>query len=375
MMGGDARGGDVPAGTRPAERTVGAAVQIKKARILVVDDDLHVLRLVERTLSRGGYENVLVTTDSREALGWMAEQLPDIVVLDINMPGLDGYGVLAHLQRVVPESAFLPVLAITGAVSRATTRKALDMGANDVVRKPFDPSELLLRVRNLLQMRLLYLELELERRSLEQRVRARTRELRRSHLDGLRRLARAAEFRDDETGRHTQRVGDIAARIATEIGLGSAEVERLRVAASLHDVGKIGVPDEILLKKGPLTDLERARMQRHTVIGADLFSDGSSEVMRLAAVVARTHHEWFDGSGYPEGLRGNEIPLVGRIVAVADYYDAVTTKRPYRDAWTAEAAVEKIRTLSGTHFDPCVVEAFLRCFGHRPTSTGEPGEI
>jgi putative two-component system response regulator len=347
-----------------------APAELRQARILVVDDDEQILRLLSRTLGRAGYSNARGTTDPCQALTWVSANLPDLVILDIQMPALDGYEVLSRLRRLVPDPVSLPVLAITGAATPAATRRALALGANDLVRKPFDSHEVALRVGNLLRMRRLHVELELERRTLEQRVRERTRELSRSNLDTLRRLARAAEYRDDQTGQHTQRVGELSARLAGALGVPSAEVQRIRVAASLHDVGKIGVPDEILLKNGPLTAEERAVVETHTAIGADLLSGSSSDVMNLAATIARSHHEWFDGSGYPEGLVGEAIPLAGRIVAVADFFDAVTTSRPYRDAWPETRALAHIRERSGTHFDPAVAQAFLGLMG--ATAGGSP---
>jgi putative two-component system response regulator len=225
--------------------------------------------------------------------------------------------------------------------------------------KPFDHAEVLLRIRNLLQTRLLSQEQQRQNAELELRVRDRTRELDESRLEILVRLARAAEYRDDATGQHAHRVGDLSAAIARQMGWSDDDVELLRRAALLHDIGKIGISDEILLKPGRYTPEEFERMKSHTVIGADLLSGSRSAVLQLGEVVARTHHERWDGSGYGAGVHGDAIPMAGRIVAVADVFDALTTARPYKPGWTVEDAVAEIRVQRGRHFDPQVVDAYF----------------
>jgi putative two-component system response regulator len=336
-------------------------VRLATASIIVVDDDEQVLSVIGRLLVRAGFSDVRVTSNPFRALDWISEKLPDLVLLDIHMPEMDGFRLLAHLRERAGCDAFVPALAMTGSHSPETTRKALHLGAKDLVRKPLDPAELVLRVRNLLEMRFLYLALEGDKRSLEDRLMEQTGELRRVNIDTLQRLAHAATYRDNATGCHTRRVGDLSARIAEALDLDALTVERIRIAASVHDVGKIGIADDILLKPGPLTPAEFETMKEHTLIGARLCADGTSEVMRLAAVIARTHHERFDGTGYPTGLAGHDIPLAGRIVAVADVFDALNSERPYRAAWPRERVLAKIREGSGTHFDREVVEAFCSC--------------
>ncbi|CAN5761352.1 response regulator [soil metagenome] len=335
--------------------------RLATASIIVVDDDEQVLSVIGRLLVRAGFSDIRVTSSPFQALDWISEKLPDLVLLDIHMPELDGFGVLAHLRERAGVDAFVPALAMTGSHSPETTRKALHLGAKDLVRKPLDSAELVLRVHNLLEMRFLYLDLEAEKCSLEDRLRKRTGELWRVNIETLQRLAYAATFRDDATGCHTRRVGDLSARIAEALDLDALTVERIRIASSVHDVGKIGIADDILLKPGPLTPAEFETMKEHTLIGARLCADGTSEEMRLAAIIARTHHERFDGTGYPSGLAGHHIPLAGRIVAVADFFDALNSERPYRAAWPRERVLDKIREGSGTHFDPQIVEAFCRC--------------
>jgi putative two-component system response regulator len=222
------------------------------------------------------------------------------------------------------------------------------------------PAEVRLRVRNLLVTRFLHLALMDHNRHLEERVRERTAELVEAHEQILARLARAAEYRDDETGEHTRRVGRLSAAIAREMGLDPEEVALLQRVAPLHDVGKIGIPDEILLHPGPLTPEQTELMRSHTEIGGDLMGGSGIPLLDMAEQIARTHHERWDGSGYPEGLSGEGIPIAGRIVAVADAYDAVTHRRPYKPAWPAEDAWPEIARKAGGDFDPKVIDAFNR---------------
>jgi putative two-component system response regulator len=330
---------------------------LKHARILIVDDDPVSLRALEAMLTLDGYVNVIPTTEPGHALGLCASAPPDLLVLDLRMPQIDGFELLRRLDAASLDSP-CQVLVLTADDSRATKERALSGGASDFLAKPVDPTEALLRIRNLLRVHFLQLELRSKHRMLARQVSERTEQLTDARVEVLDRLALAAEFRDDATGQHTQRVGRAAALIASRLGLPEDEVSLLRRAAPLHDVGKIGIPDRILLKRGPLTTEERGRMRMHAPIGAAILSEGSSRLLRMGEVIARTHHERWDGVGYPEGLAGEEIPLVGRVTAVADVFDALTHDRPYKGAWPVGEAVEEIRRMSGSQFDPRVVESF-----------------
>ncbi len=278
---------------------------------------------------------------------------PDLVLLDLMMPHLDGYEVMRRLAPLTPAGTHLPVIVLTADTNPDTRRRALASGATDFLTKPFDVVEVALRVRNLLQVRKLA-------QSLEGQVRERTRDLEAARVEVVERLAAAAEYRDDDTGQHTRRVGDLAARIAAALGRPADEVETLRLAAPLHDVGKIGVPDSILMKPGRLTPDEFAVMKTHAAIGGRILAGARFPLLLTAEAVARTHHERWDGTGYPAGLAGEAIPLAGRVVAVADVYDALTHARPYKAAWSPADAADEIRRQAGTQFDPAVVAAFLR---------------
>ena len=336
------------------------------ARILVVDDDARNLKLLSRLLADAGYTNVRMTDDPRSVLGLFAVFQPDLILLDLHMPGMTGFEVMAELQPWIPAETFLPIVMITGDDHGEVKERALAAGAMDFLTKPFSGAEVRLRIQNLLRTRSLQLQLLGQKGELEVRVQERTHELERARIEILERLARAAEFRDDATGEHTRRVGRTSGLVAAALGLAQPEVELIERAATLHDVGKIGVSDTILLKPGHLTPEEIEAMRTHTTIGARILSGSDVPLLQTAADIALSHHEHWNGTGYPEGVAGEAIPLVGRIVAVADIYDALTHVRPYKRAWTREEAVAEIRAQSGLKLDPGVVAAFLHVLDRVP---------
>ena len=331
---------------------------IQSAHVLIVDDEPANVRLLERVLQRDGFTNLVSLTDSRLVAEHCASTPPDLVLLDLMMPHCDGFAIIELLKSQI-YGAYLPILMLTADVSPRTRERALSSGAQDFLTKPFNTTEVLLRVRNLLAMRALQLELRDQNRLLEARVQERTRALEESQLEVLERLAQAAEFRDDDTGQHTQRVGMMTAQLARELRLDEKTVSAIRYAAPLHDVGKIGISDLILLKPGRLTPQEFETMKTHAAIGASMLQNGHSEWIQTAERIAHAHHEKWDGSGYPCGLKGDEIPIEGRLLAVVDVFDALTNERPYKKAWALDEAIEEIQRGSGTHFDPEVVTAFL----------------
>jgi putative two-component system response regulator len=334
------------------------------ARLLVVDDEETNRRLLDRILRSAGYSNVRTLGDSRAVESVVEEFDPDLLLLDLHMPYLDGFAVLKHLAPYLTGTSYLPVLMLTGDSTAEAKRGALSLGARDFVPKPFDATEVLLRIRNMLESRFLHRELESQNSILETRVEERARELGEAQLESVERLARAAEIRDDATGRHTHRVGQLSALTAEALGTGSRYVELIRRAGALHDVGKIGIPDSVLLKAGKLTREEIDVMRSHTVIGARILSGGQSELVRMAEQVALCHHEKWKGNGYPQRLMGDQIPLEARIVALADFFDALTHPRPYRPAWPVDDVLDEVRRQSGSHFDPAIVATFLesRCY-------------
>jgi putative two-component system response regulator len=332
---------------------------LQNARLLVVDDEETNVRMLTRMLEQAGYEHMASTQDPREVRSLYIRHRPDLILLDLHMPHLDGYEVMQQLSQVV-ETTYLPIVVITGDLDPDARQKALTMGAKDFVSKPFDPLELQLRIRTLLETRFLYLRIQSQNHLLEVKVQERTRALEYAQIEILERLAMAAEYRDDNTGQHTRRVGQTSALIAQELGWPESQVSLIRRAAPLHDIGKIGIPDHILLKQGRLTAEEFETIRGHTTIGARILSGSRFPLLQMAEQIALSHHERWDGNGYSAGLKQDAIPLVGRIVAVADVFDALTQQRPYKNAWPLGEAFAEVERQRGRQFDPAVAEAFLR---------------
>jgi putative two-component system response regulator len=342
----------------------------KHARILVVDDEAANVEILRRILSRAGFTHVEATTDPRLVTDLYIEQRPDLILLDLHMPHMDGLEVMQRLNDIA-EASYLPILILSADLTPHARREALSRGAKDFVGKPFMQDELLLRIRTLLETRLLYLQIQSQNQLLEMKVRERTRALEEAQFEIIERLAAASEFRDDNTGQHTQRVGQMSALLARQLAMPDGQVALIRRAAELHDVGKIGIPDAILLKMGRLTADEFEIVKTHTTIGARILSGGKFPLLRLSEEIAFTHHERWDGSGYA-GIRGTDIALAGRIVAVADVFDALTQQRPYKPAWPVAEAIGEIDRQRGRQFDPNVVDAFLRIIekpGDRASAT------
>jgi putative two-component system response regulator len=328
------------------------------ARILIVDDQLANVVLLERMLEQWGYQQVTGTTQSSDVPNLCAELNPDLLLLDLQMPKPDGFELMESLAPRIASAPRMPVLVLTADATTATRQSALSVGASDFLSKPLDPIEVRLRISNLLETRRLEVELLGQNQLLEARVLERTQDLERARLELLERLALAAEYRDDNTQEHAQRVGRTVALLGSALGVSATEIEVLLRAAPLHDIGKIGVPDTILLKAGRLTEDEFAVMRAHTRIGAQILSGSEFAILQTAERIAASHHERWDGAGYPNGLAGDAIPMAGRLVAVADVFDALMHERPYKPAWSLDQAVEEILSLRGTHFDPDVVAAF-----------------
>ncbi|HEY1952116.1 MAG TPA: HD domain-containing phosphohydrolase [Gemmatimonadaceae bacterium] len=337
---------------------IGVERREKSGRILIVDDQDQNIRLLTRILNKAGYRHLASTTNSDEALTLHSQFRPDLVLLDLHMRGKDGFQVLEEIM-LQSGGDYHPVLMITADDSAEVKRHALALGAKDFVGKPFDSAEVLLRINNLLETHFLYRKLRGQNTELERKVAERTRELEDSQVEVLERLAAAVEFRDDDTGNHTRRVASVSALLGHAVGLDATSIELIRRAAPLHDIGKVGIPDSILLKAGPLSADEFETMKTHTVIGSRMLSKGRSELVRVSQRIARSHHEWWDGSGYPDRVSGQSIPLEARIVAVADFLDALTHDRPYRPARGMQETLAEIARRAGTHFDPAIAKALL----------------
>lgn len=324
----------------------------KEKSILIVDDEPTNLKLLDRMLRGQGYQSLVLVADPREVLARYRETQPDLILLDINMPHLDGFQVMDQLKSL-NDPLLPPIVILTAQHGKEFQLRALASGARDFVAKPFDRNELLMRVRNLLDAQLAHRLVHDQKAVLEEMVRMRTEELRRTRLQVVQRLGMAAEYRDEETGYHILSMSHTCALLARAIGWSEADCDLMLNASPMHDIGKIGIPDAILLKPGKFEPDEWEIMKTHTTIGAKLLDGDDSDIMHMAREIALTHHEKWDSSGYPNGLSG-------RIAALADVFDALTSVRPYKKAWTVDAAVDLIKESNGRHFDPALVEVFLR---------------
>jgi putative two-component system response regulator len=353
---------------------------VSNPRIVIVDDEPINVKVVQKYLKLAGYQQFATTTDATQALDLIRAEQPDVVLLDVMMPGISGLEILAELRR--GEQFFdLPVIILTAATDRETKLSALRGGATEFLAKPVDPVELEVRLRNVLVTKAHRDRIKDHAWELEREVAIRTAELAQAHREVILCLARVGEYRDNDTGNHVLRVGRFAAVIARRLGMDAEFVARIQQAAALHDIGKVGIPDAILLKPGRLDEVEFQQMQlhcdygrnvcasaseapedkfqSHATAGRMITAPGTSPILRMATVIAYTHHEKWDGTGYPAGLRGEQIPIEGRNTAVVDVFDALTSVRPYKRAQSLEESLAIMKNERGRHFDPMVLAAFL----------------
>ena len=336
-----------------------------KAKILVVDDEDRNLRLMELLLTSFGYD-VITASNGEEALEKVHDIPPDVILLDAMMPKIDGFEVAKRLKRE-EETKIIPIVMVTALNEIEDRVKALEAGADDFLNKPVDKTELRARVQSLVKVKAFNNYMRNYQKDLETEVAKRTIQLRKAlkklkevSLESIRHLCRAAEYRDENTGDHIKRMSHYTCAVARKMGLNKQTVENLLYTAPMHDAGKIGIPDYILLKLAELNDKEWEIMKRHTIIGAKILAGSDAKFIKLAQTIALTHHEKWDGSGYPKGLKGSKIPLVGRIAAIADVFDALTSRRPYRmKLFSLEVAFNHIKKERGRHFDPEAVDAFF----------------
>ncbi|WP_244148961.1 response regulator [Desulfonatronum thioautotrophicum] len=317
-------------------------------KILVVDDEQVSRMKMQKVLS--SLYSVIAVENGKKALELAQSMDVDIILLDIRMPGIDGYEVCRQLKQNT-RTADIPVIFLTSMGQTLDVTMGFDLGAVDFITKPVSPP--ILRARVAAQ-----LTLHNQKRILEEKIQERTRELIHTREEVVTMLGVAADFRDNETGLHINRVSRYCRMIASAGGLNEEFTEMIALASPLHDVGKIGIPDQILLKPGKLSVAEFEVIKTHCVIGRDILKSSTWSVLQLAQSIAMTHHEKWNGAGYPRGLRGEEIPIEGRITAIADVFDALSTKRPYKEAWPLEKCIAQINDESGNHFDPNLVQAF-----------------
>lgn len=332
----------------------------QNARIVMVEADPSLQAELRDLLAGAGYRNISVFAETFRAIDDIRRFLPDLLILGLHPPLLHGYAVLEEVKKLGVLDSFLPTLVVSVENDAMNRLRALSLGADNWLAEPYTAPEALARVNNLLQVRRAIVRMEDRVSKLERQLEDRALRMEEAHIELLERLARAGEFRDDETGGHTRRVGDLCQQIAINIGYSLEQAEIIGQAATLHDLGKIAVPDGILFKEGPLSPEEREQMKRHAAVGASVLRGGRSDIILIAEQIAQCHHENWDGTGYPAGLKGDAIPLAARITSVADVFDAMTSDRPYRPGFSVEEVVEHIRNGSGTRFDPAVVNGFLK---------------
>ena len=377
-----------PVGSLTAGRTTGSSAGVStshtplettSARILIVDDENVNIRVVQKHLSRVGHTNFVTTTDATQALKLVRHHRPDVIISDVVMPEVSGLEILADVRRD-PDLINIPVLVLTASADPETKLKALELGATDFLAKPVDPNDLIPRVRNALVVKAHHDQLADQAEELERQVKLRTAELEASRRAIICCLALAGEYRDQETGYHVVRVGRYVGLTGRELGFDEEQANLMEQAALLHDVGKIGISDSILRKPGKLSSAEFGMMKMHCQYGRRIVTPSAddrwramsrwvnhegqevegSPILTMAARIAYTHHEQWDGNGYPRGLAGDEIPIEGRITAVADVFDALNSDRPYKRAYPTEKCFEMLEQKRGSHFDPGVLDAFMR---------------
>ncbi len=336
---------------------------LQSAHLLIISNETQNLLFLTNLFRRHGFRNLQTTTDASELTNHVQQKEPDLVFLDLITPSSKGFKALNDLKQL--STSYLPTLILVAQDDKETKQTVLKAGANDTLSHPLDPMDVLKRTTTHLQMRFLHKDNQRKKQEVQtlskenKLLNSQNERLEYAQLDILSRLARACEYRDDDTGEHTYRVARLSYQTALELGLPEHFATLILRSARLHDIGKLGIPDAILLKPGRLTDEENSLMQAHCIIGAELLAGSDSELLDVARSIALNHHERFDGRGYPNALVAKEIPIEARIVAVVDVYDALTHSRPYKKAWTHEEALHVLRQEKGHSFDPDVVEAFV----------------
>jgi len=326
--------------------------------VVVIDDSMVNLTVYERIVRQLDDVEVTAFQSSTTALAWLLRNTPDLVVIDYMMPEVDGLEIVRRI-KMVPTYETIPIVMITASKDKDVRRCAVELGVDDFLEKPADPVAFLARCRNLLKLRQHTQRMQAHTNELEEAVAKATADIRAREREVILHLIRATEFRDSETKNHVVRMGHYAKLLARSTGMSATFQDLILLAAPMHDIGKVAIPDRILLKNGKLTESEWSTMKTHAEIGYEILKDSKAPLVQLGAEIALTHHEKWDGSGYPKGLAGADIPIAGRICAITDVFDALLSNRPYKPAWRLPEVIDHLRRSRGTHFDPVLVDAFL----------------
>ena len=328
------------------------------SKILIVDDQEPNTKLLKRILQSFKYTNIDILLDPRSVLGYCQANAPDLILLDLKMPFMDGFEVMEGIKSIV-DPLFIQVIMISAQDEHSNKLRALDLGIVDFISKPFDNIEVILRINKALELKSLHEELKAKNDTLQCEVNVKSQLLEEMQMELIDRLMLSAEFRDARTGHHIARIGFFARHLAELAGLDERKSETIYYASKMHDIGKIGISDEILLKDSKLTDEEMDKMRLHTVNGAKILSGSQSEILKCAEKIALNHHEHWDGTGYPNGIKGESIDIESRITSICDVFDALCSERPYKPSWGLEAVIEELKTIKGIYLDPKLTDLFI----------------
>ncbi len=327
-------------------------------KILIVDDNPTNIIILKKMLQINKYKNIRSITDSEQTIGTIKEYLPDLLLLDLRMPVMDGFDVLKQIRSELTD-LFIPIIMITAQNDKESRLKALELGVNDFIGKPFDQNEVIIQIKNAVEIKLRHNRMNWQNRILLTRLEAERRDIEELQMDLIKRLLKAAEFRDNSTGEHITRIGLYVSELAKLAKQPERFCDNILYASMLHDIGKIGVPDNILLKQEALTQEDWEIMKQHTIKGGLILRDSHSEILKMGEKIAISHHEKWDGSGYPNGIAGEEIPLESRMTTICDVFDALLSSRSYKPSWSLDMTISEIEKGRGTYFDPEITDLFL----------------
>lgn len=327
-------------------------------KILIVDDNQVNIMILEKMLKINNYRNIITTNDPFQVLEIYKRNKPDLILLDLKMPGLDGFQVMEQLYKHDSREC-IPIIMITAQNDKENRMKALELGVRDFIGKPFDQAELIMRIKNNLDIKIKQNKMRVENIILKDKVNEGTQVLEKMQLELIQRLLKAAEFRDSDTGEHINRIGMYAYELSNCLGMSKGFSDTIIYASMLHDIGKIGIPDNILLKKSELSKEEWEIMKDHTKKGAQILTGSNSEILKMGEVIATTHHERWNGEGYPYGISGEDIPIEGRITSICDVFDALFSERTYKKPWVIDQVIKEIKNERGKQFDPWITDVFL----------------